>query len=56
MCSGNGGEFMEQYFQVSLHQKEIKHDLIPTKIPQCNGVAERKNKFNIEMTRELMMD
>lgn len=54
--SDNGGEFIGENLNQWLRNKGIKHELIPARTPQCNGVAERANRSLIEMTRTLMSD
>ena len=49
-----GGEFENQLFEDFCIEHGIKHQFSCAKIPQQNGVVERKNRSLQEMTRTVL--
>ena len=52
--SDNGGEYCSREFDEFCQEKGIKHETSVPRNPEQNGVAERKNRTLIEMTRCLL--
>jgi Integrase core domain/gag-polypeptide of LTR copia-type len=52
--SDNGTEYTNNEFQVFLQSKGISHQTSCVGTPQQNGVAERKNRHLLEITRALL--
>lgn len=52
--SNNGLEYMDKNVQEFLRKQGIHHQTACTYTPQQNGVAERKNRHLIEVTRAIM--
>ena len=50
----NGTEYMNHNFQTFLHSKGIIHQTSCVGTPQQNGIAERKNRHLLEVTRALL--
>ena len=44
MRSDNGGEYVDAFLETWLREHGIKHETIPARSPQSNGVAERMNR------------
>jgi len=49
LCSDNGREYVNQNLE-----NEVVHELTCLNIPQQNGVAKRKNRHLLEVTRALL--
>ena len=49
-----GGEFCSKSFQNYCDMNGIKRKLTTTYTPQQNGVAKRKNRIVVEMTRSIL--
>jgi hypothetical protein len=54
--SDNGGEFINRELDEFYRAKGIRRNTTVPYTPQQNGIAERKNRFLIEMTRCLLLD
>ena len=52
----NGGEYTSRAFAEFCSSKGIKHELTPPYTPQRNGVAERKNRSLLDITRCLLLE
>jgi transposase InsO family protein len=52
--SDNGTEFKNTQVKDYLDEEDIKHEFSAPYTPQQNGVAERKNRTLIEMTRTML--
>ncbi|XP_044480793.1 uncharacterized protein LOC123207452 [Mangifera indica] len=52
--SDRGGEYTSNAFQEFCREYGIRHQLTTTYIPQQNGIAERKNRTILDMTRTLL--
>jgi transposase InsO family protein len=52
--SDNGTEFKNTQVKDYLDEEGIKHEFSAPYTPQQNGVAERKNRTLIEMTRTML--
>lgn len=52
--SDRGGEYLSTELKVFLEANGIRHQLSATQCPQQNGVAERKNRYVVEMCRCLL--
>lgn len=55
LMSDNGGEYCNHDFDVFLKQNGIRHRLTVSNTPQQNGVAERKNRSLVDITRCLLI-
>ena len=53
--SDSGGEYMSHEFQEFLQQKGILSQRSCPNTPQQNGVAERKNRHLLDVTRTLLL-
>jgi transposase InsO family protein len=53
--SDNGSKFKNTQVEDYLDQEDIKHEFLAPDTPQQNGVAERKHRTHIELTR-MMLD
>lgn len=49
-----GGEYVLNDFGKFCDQEGIVHDVVPPQTPQQNKVAERKNRFFMDMVRSMM--
>lgn len=54
--SDNGGEYFANDLKAYLTEHGILHQSSCTKTPQQNGVAERKNRHLLEMSRAIMIN
>jgi len=54
LCSDNGKEYVNQNFSKFLKENGVVHELTCVDTPQQNGVAERKNRHLLEVTRALL--
>lgn len=54
--SDRGGEYLNQWLDAFCQEKGITNQTTLPYTPQQNGVAERKNRYLIEMTRCLLID
>ena len=54
MRSDRGGEFMSKEFLKYCEDNGIRRQLTVPRTPQKNGVAERKNRTILEMTRSML--
>lgn len=54
--SDNGGEFVNKSMQKFFSEHGLIHQTTCPNTPQQNGVAERKNRFLLEITRALMLE
>lgn len=54
--SDNGGEYTGHHLRKYLDKRGVKHELTVPYNPQQNGVAERKNRYLVEMVRCLLND
>ena len=52
----NGGEYTSKEFSAYCSQKGIRHELTPPYIPQRNGIAKRRNRSLLDITRCLLID
>ena len=52
----NGGEYISKAFQEFCSSKGIARELTPPHTPQRNGVAERRNRSILDITRCLLLD
>lgn len=52
----NGGEYISKAFQEFCISKGISRELTPPHTPQRNGVAERRNRSLLDITRCLLLD
>ena len=52
----NGGEFTSKHFQEFCSSKGIARELTPPHTPQRNGVAERRNRSLLNITRCLLLE
>jgi transposase InsO family protein len=50
----NGTEFKNTQVEYFLDEEDIKHEFLALYTPQQNGMAERKNRTLIEMTRTML--
>jgi len=54
--SNNGGEFVNKSMQEFLRENDLIHQTSCPNTPQENGLAERKNRKLLEMTRAMTFD
>ena len=54
--SDNGGEYFKQELTEFMHSVGVIHQTTCPYSPQQNGVAERKNRHLLEITRSLLID
>ena len=54
--SDNGGEYINKEMEDYLRKNGIEHQVTVPYSPQQNGVAERKNRYIMEMTRCMLVD
>jgi len=54
--SDNGGQFVNKSMQEFLTENGLIHQTSCPNTPQHNGVAERKNRKLLEMTRAMIFD
>ncbi|GKA27428.1 retrovirus-related pol polyprotein from transposon TNT 1-94, partial [Tanacetum coccineum] len=54
--SDNGGEYMNSQMNLFFQSKGIVHQTTCPHTPEQNGVAERKNRLLLEMTRALIIE
>ncbi|CAL9028348.1 unnamed protein product [Prunus brigantina] len=54
--SDRGGEYTSNAFQEFCKERGIKHQLTAAYTPQQNGIAERKNRTILEMTRSMLKE
>ena len=54
--SDNGGEFVNTQMKQFFAEKGLIHQTSCAYTPEQNGVAERKNRIILEMTRSIMLD
>ena len=54
LCSDNGTEYINREFHAYLHTHEILHQTTCVDTPTQNGVAERKNRYLLEVARFLL--
>ena len=54
--SDRGGEYTYNAFQAYCKEQEIRHQLTAAYTPQQNGIAERKNKTILNMTRSMLKE
>lgn len=54
--SDSGGEYMSNKFQLFLQEKGITSQRSCPHTPQQNGLAERKNRHILEVTRTILLD
>jgi len=54
LCSDNGREYVNQNLSKFLQENGVVHELTCVDTPQQNGVAERKNRYLLEVTRALL--
>ncbi|GKC56599.1 retrovirus-related pol polyprotein from transposon TNT 1-94 [Tanacetum coccineum] len=54
--SNNGGEYMNSQMNIFFLSKGIVHQTTCPHTPEQNGVAERKNRLLLEMTRALIIE
>ena len=54
--SDNGGEFTSKEFNLYYEDHGIKRQFLAARIPQQNGVVERKNRTMMEMSRTMLND
>ena len=52
----NGGEYTSANFRDYCLAKGIAREFTPPYTPQCNGIAERRNRSLLDITRCLLMD
>lgn len=52
----NGGEYTSKNFQEFCSSKGIARELTPPHTPQRNGVAERRNRSLLDITRCLLLE
>lgn len=52
----HGGEFENKYFDKLFDENGISHDFSYPRIPQQNGVVDRKNKTLQEMARTMISE
>jgi transposase InsO family protein len=52
----NGGEYTSKVFSDFCSSKGISHELTPPYTPQRNGIAERRNRSLLDITRCLLID
>jgi hypothetical protein len=52
--SDNGGEFKNTSFESFCNEKGIEHQFSSPRVPQQNGVVERKNRSLVEMARTML--
>src|ERR1041384_3664944 len=54
--SDNGGEYVNATLNQFFQEKGIIHQTTCSHTPQQNGVAERKNRLILEMTRAMILE
>jgi transposase InsO family protein len=54
--SNRGGEYTSNAFQDFCRKNGIRHQLIVAYSPQQNGIAERKNRTILDMTRSKLKE
>ena len=54
--SNNGTEYLNQRVQKNFRENDIIHETTCVGTPQQNGIAERKNRHLLEMTRSLLLE
>jgi len=54
LCFDNGREYVNQNLSKFLQKNGVVHQLTSVDTPQQNGVAERKNRHLLEVTRALL--
>lgn len=54
--SDNGGEYMASSLATFLHDQGVIHQFSCPDTPEQNGVAERKNRHLLEVTRALLFE
>lgn len=52
--SDNGGEYVSTEFKLYLRDNQIKHETSLPRVPEMNGVAERKNRTLLEQARSMI--
>ncbi len=52
--SDNGGEFKNACFEQFCNEKGLEHEFVSPRVPQQNGVVERKNRSLVEMARTML--
>nr|ABA91128.1 retrotransposon protein, putative, unclassified [Oryza sativa Japonica Group] len=52
--SDNGGEFKNASFEQFCNERGLEHEFSSPRVPQQNGVVERKNRVLIEMARTML--
>ena len=55
MRSDNGGEYVDASLETWLREHGIKHQTIPARSPQSNGVAERMNRTLQDRARSMLV-
>jgi transposase InsO family protein len=54
--SDQGGEYTSNAFQDFCRENGIRHQLTAAYTPQQNGIAERKNRTILDMTRSMLKE
>ncbi|KAM1263424.1 hypothetical protein ACFX2G_029042 [Malus domestica] len=54
--SDRGGEYTSNAFQAYCKEQGIRHQLTAAYTPQQNGIAERKNRTILDMTRSMLKE
>lgn len=52
----NGGEYTSKEFSDFCSSKGISRELVPPYTPKCNGVAERRDRLILDITKCLVID
>lgn len=52
--SDNGGEFNNASFEQFCNERGLEHEFSSPRVPQQNGVVERKNRVLVEMARTML--
>nr|CAH65957.1 OSIGBa0113D21.2 [Oryza sativa] len=52
--SDNGGEFKNASFEQFCNERGLEHEFSSPRVPQQNGVVERKNRVLVEMARTML--
>jgi hypothetical protein len=52
--SDNGGEFKNASFEQFCNERGLEHEFFSPRVPQQNGVVERKNRVLVEMARTML--